>query len=67
MNRLLRGIIAIVQALMQMSAGDVVTLGGGVALGAGLWMYDPRLALVVIGAVALPLGLSARLRRWLGS
>ena len=69
--RVISGIIrssrAIVHALTQVSAYDVVTLGGGIALGAGLWMYEPWVALVTIGAVLTPLGLSARLRRWLGS
>jgi len=58
---------AIVHVLTQVSAYDVATLGGGIALGAGLWMYEPWVALVVFGAVVMPLGLSARLRRWLGS
>lgn len=66
-SAIIRGISAIVHALTQVSAYDVVTMGGGFALGAGLWMYEPWVALVTIGAVLTPLGLSARLRRWLGS
>lgn len=65
MSRVISAIMRIVQVLTQVSAHDVVTLAGGAALGAGLWMYDPRVALVVIGAVLLPLGLSARIRGWL--
>jgi len=65
MSRVIGAIIAIVHALTQVSAHDIVTLAGGAALGVGLWMYDPRVALVVIGAVLLPLGLSARIRGWL--
>lgn len=61
----IRGIIAIAQALTQVSVVDVVTFLGGVALFAGLWMFDPRVALVAIGALMLALGLSARFRRWL--
>jgi len=57
------GLIA--QGLRQVSGVDVVTFAGAMALVAGLWAYEPRLALVVIGAIALPLGLSGRLRRWL--
>lgn len=63
---IIRGGRAIVHALMQVNAVDVIGLGGGFALTAGLWLYEPWVALTVVGAVLMPLGLSARLRRWLG-
>ena len=65
MIRVISAIMRIVQALIPFNARDMFTFFGGAALFAGLWMYEPWVALVAIGAPTMALGLSKRLRRWL--
>lgn len=42
---------------MKLSFFDVLIFAGLFMAGIGLWLYDPRLSLVVIGAILFALGI----------